>query len=332
MNEPAAIAAGGAPVFCARRLNAPGVEPVEWPGDAATVDGEVRWLHLDRTHPRVAAWLHEESGIDPVMVEALLEPDPRPRFVRSGEAMLLVLRTANVNPGAQPEELVSVRAWAEPGRIIVLRNRHSAALEAFEHRLFGANGDNERGETGAIVAGLVTALVDALEPVVEDVQEQQDLLEDRLLGGQHRDLAPLLGAHRREVLQLHRYLAPQREVLLRLDGDRPSWLSKRDRNVLREAAHAGSRLLDDLLLARDHGVLLQEELSARAGERLNRRLYLFTVIASIFLPLTFLTGLLGSNVEGIPFASKEWAFAGVVVLCLGIATFQWLLIRRLRLV
>ncbi len=318
MNQLARDPAGGAPVFCARRLNAVGVAPLDWPGDAAAAEGEVRWLHLDRTHPRVAAWLREESGIDPVMVDALLEPDPRPRFVRSGEAMLLVLRTANLNPGAEPEELVSVRAWAEPGRIIVLRNRHSAALEAFEDRLFGAtNGSGGPRETGAIIAGLVTALVAALEPVVEDVQEQQDLLEDRLLGGQHRDLAPLVGAHRREVLQLHRYLAPQREVLLRLDGDRPSWLTKRDRNVLREAAHAGSRLLDDLVLARDHGVLLQEELSARAGERLNRRLYLFTVIASIFLPLTFLTGLLGSNVDGIPFASREWAFAGVVVLCLG---------------
>ena len=316
----------GTGAFCTRRFSAEGAADIEWPRVSAPAPGETQWLHLDRTDPGVGRWLREESGIDPVSVDALLERDPRPRYIRTGETVLLILRTANLNPGAEPEELVSVRIWAEPGRIIVLRNRRCAALDAFEEQLSTSTSTTEMN-VAWLLSGLVIALVGAIEPVVEEVEEQQDLLEDQLLTLQHRELAVRLGEHRREVLQLHRYLAPQREVLLRLDLDRPPWLTKRERNVLREAANAGARYLEDLVVARDHGALLQEELSARMGEHLNRRLYLFTLIASIFLPLTFLTGLLGSNVEGIPFASKEWAFGSVVAVCAAIASVQWWLIR-----
>jgi zinc transporter len=77
--------------------------------------------------------------------------------------------------------------------------------------------------------------------------------------------------------------------------------------------------------------VIQEELSARLAERLNRRLYLFTVVASIFLPLTFFTGLLGANVDGIPYADRSWAFALVAGICVAIAAAQFAILRVMRL-
>lgn len=286
------------------------------------------WLHLNRTSPSVARWLREESGIDPIFVDALLEHDPRPRALRSGDAILLILRSANVNPGAEPEDLVSVRIWAEPGRIIVLRNRRSVALEEFEADLSRPGG---LWETGAVFAELVAVLVHAVEPVVEDVTEQMDRFENEVLRQAHQGLTPRLGVHRREVLELHRYILPQRDLLTRIDLDRPQWITKAERNTLREAANNSARYVEDLQSARDHAAVLQEELSARVAERLNHRLYIFAVLTSIFLPLTFFTGLLGSNVDGIPYAGESWAFAAVSGLCLLIAGVQLWLIRRFRL-
>ncbi len=70
---------------------------------------------------------------------------------------------------------------------------------------------------------------------------------------------------------------------------------------------------------------MHEQLTDLRAEQIDSRTLLLSIVALIFLPLTFITGLLGMNVEGIPFAKEPWAFAGVVALCvlvsLGIAGY-----------
>jgi len=303
-----------------RHLTADGVRPVAWPAGSEIPGTGTLWLHLDRTDPSVRHWLETESGIHPLFTEALLEPDPRPRCVRDGEALLLILRTANLNPGAEPEDLISIRIWAEPGRIVVLRNRACPAIDRLQERFCSGA---PPATTSTAFALLVKILVDALEPVLDDIDESMDMIEERLVLNPDAAQVHELGAPRRQVLLLHRYLAPQRDVLAHLEANPPEWISDADARSLADLARLGNRNLEDLQAARDHGTLLQEELSARLSEHLNRRLYLFTVVASIFIPLTFFTGLLGANVDGIPGADRPWAFAAICVLSAAIAVGQY---------
>lgn len=83
------------------------------------------WLHLDYAAPAVRAWMRAASGLDEVTTDALLSGDPRPRTVPIGDGLLIVLRGVNVNDGANPEDMVSVRVWLEERRAIALR-RHIA--------------------------------------------------------------------------------------------------------------------------------------------------------------------------------------------------------------
>ncbi len=68
------------------------------------------------------------------------------------------------------------------------------------------------------------------------------------------------------------------------------------------------RHLEDLEAVRDRAVVTQEELVNRLSDQLNKRMYVLSIIAAIFLPLGFFTGLLGINVGGIPGAENPWAF------------------------
>ena len=77
-------------------------------------------------------------------------------------------------------------------------------------------------------------------------------------------------------------------------------------------------------------MVLQDELRARAVARSDRTNYLLTIIAAIFLPLGFVTGLLGINVGGIPGADAPHGFWLACLLIGGVATFQWWVFRRLR--
>jgi zinc transporter len=301
-------------------LDAPPLQP---PGEGETV-----WLSFDREEPAAERWIRDESGIDPAFHAALVEEDPRSRIVRTDGALLLVLRTANMRADSEVDELVSLRIWADNRRVITVHGRSIAAIAQLEA---GGVPPEAVRSSGSLVVHIAERLVDGLEDMLDELNDQMDRLEESLIQQPSSDLAAELGTHRRKMVQFHRYLAPQREVLHRLATDPPTWIAEHENALLRETANSGSRHLDELQAARDHATIVQEELSARLADRLNRRLYLFTVIASIFLPLTFFTGLLGSNVEGIPYADKAWAFPVVALLCVVIASIQFLVLRLIRL-
>jgi zinc transporter len=78
-------------------------------------------------------------------------------------------------------------------------------------------------------------------------------------------------------------------------------------------------MTEELEAVRERSALIHEQLTDLRSELIDNRALLLSIVALIFLPLTFLTGLLGMNVEGIPYAHQPWAFAAVCITCLVIA-------------
>ena len=124
-----------------------------------------------------------------------------------------------------------------------------------------------------------------------------------------------------EDIALKRYIAPQRDVLSRLDGEPVSWLTQVDRLQLREQANRLTRILEDLDAARDQAAITQEEMTGQLSELTNKRLYVLSVVAAVFLPLGMVTGLWGVNVGGIPLQDHPLGFViitGALVALLGV--------------
>jgi len=124
---------------------------------------------------------------------------------------------------------------------------------------------------------------------------------------------------RSDAIGYRRFVAPQRQALERLAGLMCGWLNEDDRMHLREAADRFARMAEELEAIRERSALLHEQLTDLRAEMLDTRALLLSIVALIFLPLTFITGLLGMNVEGIPYAHEPWAFWGVVGFCVVIA-------------
>ncbi|MBW2467177.1 MAG: zinc transporter ZntB, partial [Deltaproteobacteria bacterium] len=131
-----------------------------------------------------------------------------------------------------------------------------------------------------------------------------------------------LAGLRRQAISLRRYLSPQREALSRLLTEKITWVDDADRLRLRETCDQLVRYLEDLDEARDRAAVTQEELVNRLSEQMNNKMYLLSIVAAIFLPLGFLTGLLGINVGGIPGAESKLGFAGFVLLLIGVVIVQ----------
>jgi len=284
------------------------------------------WLHFDYTTEAAENWLREHSGLSDVAVEALLAAETRPRVTTVDDGLLISLRGVNLNPGADPEDMVAIRLWIDGTRLISTLRRDLLAVGDVIQKL-----DRSAGPTdcGSLLAELCDSTAMRMEAVVDEAEDQVAALENRLLEDTTESLREDLSILRRQVIALRRYLAPQREALNRLAAERVSWVTELHRMMYRETADQLIRYIEDLDVVRERAGFIIEELHSHLSERLNRRLYVLSVAAAVFLPLTFLTGLLGINVGGIPGRDSPWAFYTVVGVVAVILVVQvWLLRRR----
>ncbi len=110
---------------------------------------------------------------------------------------------------------------------------------------------------------------------------------------------------------------------------RPSFDVAR-RGRLREVSDRTMPHVEDLDAVRDRTAVLQDELTTQMSEQMNRTMYLLTVVATVMLPLGFVTGLLGVNVAGIPGANSPWAFGALCAILVLLVAFEVVILRRLR--
>ena len=120
---------------------------------------------------------------------------------------------------------------------------------------------------------------------------------------------------RSEAIGFRRFVAPDRDALHTLPGLDFDWLAEDDRLHIVEAADRFARMAEELEAVRERAALLHEQITDLRAEQVDQRALYISIVAFIFLPLTFITGLLGMNVEGIPYAhhpASFWAIVGLL--------------------
>lgn len=283
-----------------------------------------RWVHLHRDNPETIEWLRGQ-GIDSLVLEALLAEETRPRCTVHGDGVILILRGVNLNPGAEPEDMVSVRLWIDQSGVIGIWRR---PLMAVRDLLDDANRHNAPHSPGDLVAKLALRLADRAEPLIATLNEQLDDLEEAVLDETVDLSRGPLARIRRMAIVLRRFMFPQRDALTTLEIESLSWLTDRDRSRIREAADRITRLGEELDAIRDRAQVVHDQVLDKRSETMNRRMLVLAVATAFFLPLGLLTGLLGINVGGIPGADVKWAFGAVCGLIVVIGAVQYWLFRH----
>ena len=242
--------------------------------------------------------------------------------------MLVILRGVNLNPGEQPDDMISVRIWVDSRRILTLRAPKLLALADIRQDLEGGKGPVS---TAAMLVAIVEKLSQRMAPVVANLEELTDNIEESMLDKPDSSLRFNLANIRRQAIALRRYIAPQRDAISHLQNNPMPWFEMLHKAALHEAGDQATRYVEDLDSIRERASIVHEELSARMSEQMNRTMFLLSIVAGIFLPLGLVTGLLGINVGGMPGVDNPYAFTIVCALLAGLGLFGVWLFKRLRL-
>ncbi|MCD1622966.1 zinc transporter ZntB [Citromicrobium bathyomarinum] len=326
----------GTPLLFARVLDGTGGgRAIDWagiqewePAPAGAGPGDqVLWMHLCRNTPGVYEWLQQRIGIPEPTAELLTSDDTRPRAFREGNTLVATLRGINFNPGAEPEDMISMQVWSDGVRLITLR-RHP--LQTPREILAQIDRGSGPGDVGAIVTALTESMVTRMSQSIVDMNEHIDLLEDMNMDDDPEDMLTKIATIRRNCLGLKRHMGPQHVALEAISREAPPWFEEHDRREIAETIDRLRRYLDDIDVSKESAVVLMDELRTRALASNERATYMLTIVAGIFLPLGFLTGLLGINVGGMPGVNDGHAFWWVTGICLAIIAVLMAIFKRLK--
>ena len=293
--------------------------------DLLSIDGfdSPIWVHLHRDKADSAAWLEQVARVPDDIRDSLLAEDTRPRSEAAHDGLLINLRGVNLNPDAEPDDMLALRIWAMPDLVVTLRRHKVMAAEDLDNSLAAGRGPSD---VGGFVAALAERLTDRMVPIVDELEIQVDGLE----GEADKDGTHVSPAIRKTVVTLRRFIAPQQLALSRLATLPTDILTEDQRIDVRHTHDAVTRLVEHLEHLRERMSILDDLARQHQSDRMARATYLLSLVATLFLPLGFLTGLLGINVGGIPGTDVGWAFWVVCLLLTILGLIGWWLLRDFR--
>ncbi|MCU9848644.1 zinc transporter ZntB [Defluviimonas sp. WL0024] len=296
-----------------------------WPDAEPAPDAIWRWMHFERTDPGFVAWSAEHLPA-PVRA-ALLQAETRPHCDAIGDGLLVTLRGMNLNPGQAEEDMVSLRLWIRANLVVTARLRRVFPMDDLRREIAEGRATASPAAFVARLADLVTERIETASSAREDLLDgiEEALLDDEseALAAHTTEIARLA----RSVIKLRRHIAPQREALNRLAGIEAAFLTSPSRYALRHAANRTTRAVEELDTVRDRLTALRTHIDSLQTARLGRNGFILSVVAVVFLPLSFLTGLFGMNVAGIPGTVWPWAFATLSLAMMLLGLGLWVILR-----
>jgi zinc transporter len=277
------------------------------------------WIDIEVADDEGRRWLATESGLDDEIVSRLLEPAPATHWRRFGRGLHLNVRAAVPGGDASTIAIVDFGIWLEPSRIITVRRGKVPALERAAEAYSTGGGPSNSWELTVFV---LSEAQSRLEQNLHDLSAAIDQLEDDVLTGVGDPPIDRVAALQKRLVYARRFRAPLANLVSFVSSQAGSDIDGELRDEFERVVTAVAQNQELLGLSVDRASALQGQIRDQLADSMNQATYRFTWVATVFLPLSFLTGLLGINVAGIPGNHNPLAFWVVCgALCVVAATW-----------
>jgi len=276
-----------------------------------------RWLHFDLSDPGLASWCAD--ALPPRAARALLAAKTRPHMDDDEKGIVLTLRGINMNEGQDLSSMVSLRIWMTGNLVVSVRRLRVFAMDELGKSV--ASGDCP-ASSAHMISRITENLIDRIENVSVELEEQADAMEDTVYEGGATELPDLFDIQR-TAIRLRRHIGPMKDTLSALAENHSGLMPDNLRNRMRDTANRAMRSVEEVEEVRDRLRALSAHIDMTHEAKVARNGYTLSVVAAIFLPLGFITGLLGVNVGGVPGTDHPHAFAilCLIMVALGIGTY-----------
>ena len=320
-----------APRARAIRYSANGVDEVE-AGEPAEFHalvrpGSVTWVDVQGLgDERVLRAFGTSFGLHPLVLEDVVNAPQRPKAEEYSDHLLLVtrmVRLADLDLEVEQVAVVIGENW-----ILSFQERHGDVLDPVRRRIREGLGPIRNAGPGYLAYALVDTIVDAYYPVMESLSARIERLEDRLMTRATPGMLVRLNHVKTDLVLMRRGIWPQREALNRMLREPSRFIGEDVRPYLRDTYDHCDQLADVVDSNRELVNGLLNTYLSLLSNKTNDIMKVLTIMASIFIPLTFLAGIYGMNFDNMPELRSSWAYPLLLVIMFAVAVAMLLWFRK----
>lgn len=298
-------------------------------GVLPSVGQGVAWINVDGLHQvDVITALGRDFNLPALVLEDILNTDHRPKLEVHDDFLFIVVKVLVPEPARDAFHVRQLSLVLGRNFVLTFQEARGDVFDAVRERINGGKGRIRFNGPDYLAYALLDAVVDNYFLVLESISAELENLEEALLTSP----APtdLLRFHRlrREAILLRRAIWPAREVLAGLMRDDSDLIKPETRIFFRDVHDHAVQVMDIVESLRDLASSLLELHLSRNSQRMNETIKILTLIATIFIPLTFIAGVYGMNFEFMPELRWSWGYPLVLLFMLGVAVTMLLYFKR----
>ena len=289
----------------------------------------VVWLNIDGVHqPEIIEQVGKNFGLHPLVAEDIASTGQRPKMEDFDDYIFVVVRMFRFDgeEGETKSEQISIILGAD--FVISFQEREGDVFDAIRERLRNNKGKIRKLGADYLAYALIDAIVDNYFMILENLGEAVEDIEDRLVTNPTSETLQTIHDLKREMIYLRKSVWPLREVINRMERSESPLINKSTFVYLRDVYDHTIQIMDAVDTFRDMLSGMLDIYLSSVSNRMNEVMKVLTVIATIFIPLTFVAGIYGMNFKFMPELDLTWSYPAVLVLMLVVALLMVMFFRR----
>lgn len=291
--------------------------------------GRVVWVDIERGTARDFETVSREFGLHPLTVEDMRKSNSLPKVdVLDGRYVFVIFHELYYDRLVKKIKMNEVDFCVGKNFIITVHTPPMKTIELVRRKVLSTKYADLRPDH--IMHKVMDIEVDGYMKMMDQLDQEIEHLEDKLLGGRGENVLALLSDHRREIAELRKVVGPQRDIVNRLSRGETGFVSKPMLYYFRDVYDHMFRLNSSLDAHRDLIVSAFETYNSIQSHSVNKVIKQLTIMATIFLPLTFITSVYGMNFRNMPELDYQYGYYVVLVVMFAIAFGMWIYFRKKR--
>jgi len=289
----------------------------------------VTWVNVDGLHEIDAIdKLGKAFDLHPLMLEDVLSTGQRPKFDDFEDHIFVVLKMLSYNDAEQTVETEQVSLVLGPNFVFSFQERIGDVFQYVRDRIRNAKGRIRKLGADYLAYALIDAIVDSYFGILEKIGDKIEALEDELVTNPDDKTLRQIYALKREMISLRRSIWPLRELVNGMQRSESALLSEPTGIYLRDVYDHTVQIIDTIESFRDIVAGMLDTYLSSISNRMNGVMKVLTIIATLFIPLTFVAGIYGMNFEHMPELKWRYGYAAVWAVMLVVGAAMLVYFRR----
>jgi len=291
----------------------------------------VTWINIDGLHQvDIIEKLGKHFSLHPLILEDIVSTEQRPKMEDFEHYIFVITKMLFYDEKEGETKIEQVSLILGENFVISFQEREGDIFEPIRERIRKGKGRIRKMGADYLAYALLDAVVDNYFLILEKLGERLEDLEDRVVSNPQPETSQEIHKLKREMIFLRKSVWPLREVINSLERGESPLIKKACRIFLRDVYDHTIQVIDTVETFRDMVSGMHDTYLSSISNRMNEVMKVLTIIATIFIPLTFIAGIYGMNFEFMPELKWHGAYFAIWGIIVIVAVIMMIFFKRKR--